>query len=99
MIQTARNWFAKRCNAEVFTPEQLGLIRKVYAAYAQVQADVRREVAAMITRGFAGKLDDILSPEQKAAMAKAKANLEVAAKAAAQPHKQPTEQTPDAEPQ
>jgi len=99
VIQTARNWFAKRCNAEVFTPEQLELIRKVYAAYAQVQAEVRREVAAMITRGLAGRLDDILSPEQKAAMAKARADLKAAVKAAAKAQEQSAQQQPDETPQ
>lgn len=69
-LQTAQDWFRKRCAAEVFTSQQNALIKKIYAAYSDVRQEVLKDLAARIAEGFGKRLDTILSPEEKAAMEK-----------------------------
>lgn len=84
----ARATFLKRCNEEVFTTQQRDEIQKIYKAYNEVVAAVRKEMAKKIVAGFNQKLDGILTPEQKQEMAKGKAAYEAALKAALEKRKQ-----------
>ena len=84
-LQSARDWFMKRCAAEVFSPQQNELIKKVYSAYNEVRTDVLKELAAKVSAGLAKRLDALLNLEQKAALEKGRAELTTAAGQTAPP--------------
>jgi DNA-binding MarR family transcriptional regulator len=83
-LQSAQDWFRKRCAAEVFTPQQNALIKKIYAAYNDVRQEAIKDLAARITEGFSKRLEAILTPEQKAAMEKGRTETPAPAGAPAQ---------------
>jgi hypothetical protein len=87
-VGAAQVSFLKRCNDEVFTPEQSAQIKAIYAAYNEVRTAAQRELAQRIVGGFAEKLDGILSPEQKDEVAKGKAEFQAAVKAAIEKQKE-----------
>ncbi|NCP34440.1 MAG: hypothetical protein GW911_08510 [Armatimonadetes bacterium] len=87
-VGAARAAFLKRCNDEVFTPEQNEQITKIYAAYNEVRVAAQKELAQKIVTGFGEKLGTILSPEQKDEVAKGKAEFQAAVKAAIEKQKE-----------
>lgn len=67
---------------EVFTEEQRALIDKVYEAFSNVYKAAEEAMLQEVKGGLAAQLEGILTPEQKQAMEKRKAEIESAAAAA-----------------
>ena len=62
----------------VFTDQQRELIDKVYAAFNRVYEQAQEQLAKEVTGNFGKELEQILTPEQKQAMEKQRAELEAA---------------------
>jgi len=81
-IQQAQAEFRTKSRS-VFTEAQRALIDEVYTAFNRVYQAAQEEMVTKVTAGFAGALDQLLSAEQKQAMAKSKAEIEEAMRKAA----------------
>ena len=81
-IQQAQAEFRTRSRS-VFTEAQRTLIDEVYAAFNRVYQAAQEEMVTKVTAGFAGELDQLLSAEQKQAVAKSKAEIVEAKRKAA----------------
>lgn len=80
-LQQAQALFQARARA-VFTVAQRQLVDKVQAAYGKVFDAAQEQMATTVKTKFSAELDTILTPEQKAAMLKARAEIEAANKKA-----------------
>lgn len=83
-LQQAQTLFQNGARA-VFTPAQRQLVDKVQAAYGKVYDAAQAQMVTAVKTKFSADLDTILTPEQKAAMLKARAEIEAANKKAQQP--------------
>lgn len=82
-LTKARETFLERCQG-VFTPEQSELIRRIYKAYNETVQAAYQEMLVKVRFGFAARLEEVLTPEQKAAVVKARTDTAAAHKAEAE---------------
>lgn len=76
MVQAQAAFRAK--SRAIFSDPQRELIDKVYEAFNRIYQQAQEEVVKQITASFSKELEKLLTPEQKAAMAKSKAEIEAA---------------------
>lgn len=88
-LQQAQGLFQARARA-VFTGPQRTLVDKVQAAYDKAFQDAQAQLQAALKSKFTAELETILNAEQKAAMLKARAEIEAANKKAAEQQKTTT---------
>jgi len=80
-LQQAQAQFQARGRA-IFTVPQRALVDKVQAAYNKAYEAAQAQMVTAVKTKFSADLDTILTPEQKAAMLKARADIEAANKKA-----------------
>ena len=82
-MKKAQETFLERCKG-VFTDEQNKLIGRIYKAYNETVQAAYREMLVKVRFGFGARLEEILTPEYKEAVLKARAEATAAHKAAAE---------------
>lgn len=87
-LQQAQGLFGARGRA-VFTPQQTQLVDKTQVAFTRIYNAAQTQMVAAVKANFNTELETILTAEQKAAMLKARAEIEAANKQA-QEQKPPT---------
>lgn len=87
-LQQAQNLFAAKGRA-VLTPQQAKLVDTTQAAFTRILNAAQAQMVEAVKTNFGKELETILTAEQKAAMMKARAEIEAANKKA-QEQKPPT---------